>query len=179
MNLATAEVPGAAEHAPHRGSRPGRSRACPGRQPLSPDPEGREGAAGQPPSAPAMGPRRRSRKPEVPKRRAASPTPRTPRRRPSGNRPRPLALELCNLAERWARLIPRAHFTEQNTALACGVPGPNLRTSGWRSSAGKQNRAAVEHLLQPAKSRSSEGPGEGSSEGEKGLAPNIKSYYYY
>lgn len=55
----------------------------PGRQSLSPDLEGRKGASGPPPSAPAMGPRRRSRKAEVPRRRTASPAAGPPRRAPS------------------------------------------------------------------------------------------------
>lgn len=51
-------------------------------QPLSPDPEDLEGAAGPQLCAPAMGPRR-SRKPETPRRRPASPAPAARRPAPS------------------------------------------------------------------------------------------------
>ena len=51
------------------GTLPGCCWPSPGRQPLPPDPEGQEGAAGLQAWAPAMGPRRRIRKPKAPRRR--------------------------------------------------------------------------------------------------------------
>lgn len=136
--LETEAVQGAAEHSPGRGTRPGRSRALPGRQPLSPDPEGREGAAGPPPSAPAMGPRRRTRKPEVPRRRTASPAPSPPRRGPRlGNPLRPLALEPASLQPgcEVGTAGSACPFHRPENRARVRSPGPNLPTSGWRSPA--------------------------------------------
>lgn len=117
----------------------------PGRQSLSPDLEGRKGASGPPPSAPAMGPRRRSRKAEVPRRRTASPAAGPPRRAPSlGNRPRLLALEPASLQPGCEVGTAGSTFPfhrPENRARVRGW-GRNLPTSGWRSPAARQSPAA-------------------------------------
>ncbi|KAF3826426.1 hypothetical protein GH733_008951 [Mirounga leonina] len=125
-----------------------------------------------------MGPRRRTRKPEVPRRRTVSPAPGPPRRGPLGNRPRPLALEPAALQPGCDPLAP---FTDQKTELACGA---RVRIS--RLPAGAPLRVGKAllrvHLLGPGpSSRARKGLGKAvqrrRKDGPGGLAPNTNSCY--
>lgn len=94
-----------------------------------------------------------------------SPAPGPPRRGPVGNRPRPLALEPAALQP---GCDPLAHFTDPKTELACGA---RVRIS--RLPAGTPLRAGKALLrVAPARARpkfqAPQGPGESSSEEEKG-----------